>query len=43
MTPIFPNLFSIPAIIPESANDAISIGSAFPIIPITVPIVIPVI
>ena len=41
ITPIFPNLFNIPAIIPERANDAISIGSAFPIIPITVPIVIP--
>ena len=41
ITPIFPNLLSIPAIIPDSANDAINIGFAFVIIPSTTPTVTP--
>ena len=41
ITPIFPNLFNIPAIIPEIAYDATSTGSAEFIIPKTIPIVIP--
>ena len=41
ITPIFPNLLNMPAIIPEIAYDAIIIGSLLPIIPKTTPIVIP--
>ena len=41
ITPIFPSLLNIPAIIPESAYVAIIIGSPLDIIPITLPIVTP--
>ena len=41
ITPIFPSLFSIPAIIPDIAYDAIRTGLVDPIIPSTIPIVIP--
>ena len=41
ITPILPSLFNIPAIIPDIAYDATSIGSAELIIPNTIPIVIP--
>ena len=41
ITPIFPNLFNIPAIIPEIAYAATTIGSLFAIIPSVTPIVAP--
>ena len=41
ITPIFPSLFSIPAIIPDMAYEATNIGLVEFIIPSTIPIVIP--
>ena len=41
ITPIFPNLFKIPAIIPDIAYEATNTGLVEFIIPNTIPIVIP--
>ena len=41
ITPILPNLFNIPAIIPEIAKAATKMGSASAIIPRVTPIVTP--